>query len=462
VSVLRAHPADLGRRLAARSPAPPPPVAGLPLASFLGRRFGERLELTAAAPEAPVYVAPSESELRFLEAGLAAPLLARGPDPLAPDERRRLLSGQAALIGYEVHELSDCAGAGIACWVLAERGPRPRLGWGALAVLAEHGVPIAVEVPRPLRESGTFRLGVELWQSLAARAIVVAAREARFTAADPAASDTGRHPFQAFHEAIQGALADDETPLVMQVRGFGAQQPIAAELVVALGKPLLPGRREQAVPLDPPWIRLAAALDASGPLSWAAKKMRYYDGLEDLLDLSGIGNRQLHYSTQVGGAAFALLWFSDRARDAYVGRPLAREAPRFAAAGLPMSIGSATAALVNAPLGPPPEAASPALAARLAAQVELARRFAAEENIHVLRALARLGGVTAGYSEELRLPWIRVEAREGREVQRALILVSGAEREDVALSAGGTDLARQAAAELFRRPRVIRLHGSMP
>ena len=45
---------------------------------------------------------------------------------------------------------------------------------------------------------------------------------------------------------------------------------------------------------------------------------------------------------------------------------------------------------------------------------------------------------------------------------RALVLVSGADREDVALSAGGADPARQLAAEVFRRPRVIRLQGSAP
>jgi hypothetical protein len=462
-AVLRAHPADLWKVVAARSAEPPPAQAGVPLATFLGRRFGERTEATPAAPEPTVYVAPSETELRFLEAALAGPLLARAPEELEPGERRRLLSGLAGLVGYEVHELGDCAGAGIACWVLAEAGPRARLGWGTLAVLAEHGTPIAVEVPRPLREGGTFRLGVELWQSLAARAIAVAEREARVVAADPAAADTGRHPFQALHEAIQGSLADEGSPLVLQVRGFGAQQGVAADLVVSVGKPLLPGRRVQVVPLDPPWIRLAAALDASGPLSFAAKGVRYHDGLEDLLDLSGIGNRQLHYSTQVGGAAFALLWFSDRTREAYVGRPFAREAPRFAAAGLPLGLESATEALVAPALGPPPARPSPALAGRLAELVELARRYAAEENVHVLRALARAGGVTAGYSEELRLPWLRVEAREGREVQRALILVSGAGREeDVALSAGGGDLARQVSAEIFRRPRVIRLSGSAP
>jgi hypothetical protein len=411
----------------------------------------------------PVYRQPSETELRFLDAQLAAPLAARAPDGLEPADRRRLLDGLASLVGYRVHELSDCAGPGIACWVLAEAEPA-RLGWGTLAVLARHGAPVAVEVPRPLREAGTWRLGVELWQSLGARAVVVAAREARLEGADPASANTTRHPFEAFHEALHGALVEEGTPLLVQIRGFGVQQPVAEELVVALGRPLLPGRRAQAVPLDPPWIRLAAALDPGGPLGWLAAtgKVRYHDGGKDLLELSGIGNPQLSYSAQVGGPAFALLWFSDRVRDAYVGRPYAREAPRFAAAGLPLPVGPAWRALVEPPLGPPPRTPSPSAAARVGELTALARRYAAEENLHVLRALGRAGGVSAGYSEELRLPWLRIEARDETEVVRAVVLLSGAEREDVRLSAGVPDLARQALAELFRRPRVLRIHGSAP
>src|SRR5262249_45690868 len=101
--------------------------------------------------------------------------------------------------------------------------------------------------------------------------------------------------------------------------------------------------------------------------------------------------------------------------------------------------------------------------ARFAQLVTLGRSYATEENVHILRQLVKLGGsVRAGFSDELRLPYLRIEAREGKEVLRALVLVSGADREDVALQAGGPHLAQQIATELFRRPRVIRLSGSAP
>jgi gamma-polyglutamate biosynthesis protein CapC len=461
LAVLRAHPADLFAAALARGPAPPPPIAGQTLEGFLAARLDEQ----PGEPVPPaVHVPPSETELRFLGEVLGSPLLRRLPDGLPAEERRRLLHGLAGLVGYEVAELTDCAGPGIACWVLAER--EARLGWGTLAVLRELGAPVVVEVPRPLREAGTWRLGVELWQSLGARAVLIAPREARVPTADAAAGDNSRTSFQAFHEAAHGSLLEEGSPIILQVRGFGIQQPVDADLVVATGKPLLPGQRAEAVPLDPPWIRLAAALDPSGVLGWLAPRVRYHDAGLDLLELSGVGNPQLHYTTRVGGVALALLWFSDPAREPYVGRPLAREAHRFAAAGISFVVAPAWRALAEPALAPPPVAPSRALAARLAGLVDLARGYAAEENIHVLRALAqRAGGdvaITAGYSQDLRLSWLRFEAREGKEVQRALVLPGGSAGGDVVLTAGGRDLPRVLGAEIFRRPRVIRLHGSLP
>jgi hypothetical protein len=466
LAVLRVHPLDLWQLLAERAP---PPRAGLPLEAFLGARFGETDDVVPQPPAAGVYTPPSESELRFVDELLAAPLVRRAPEELDAETRRGALAALARLAGYSVEALSDCAGSGVGCWVLAERRGPPDapylLGWGTLAVLTEHGAPVAVEVPRPLREGGTWRLGAELWQALGARALVVGAREtAEQPLADPAATFNLRTPFQAMHEAVHGALADEGSPLILQVRGFGLAQPVSADLVVALGRPLLPGRAAAVVPLDPPWIRLAAALDPSAPLGWAAPGLRYHDGLMDLIELGGIGNAQLHYSTQVGGTAFAMLWFSDRARAPYVGRSFAREAHRFGPVGLPLTVGPPVAALVDPPLGPPPPRPSRALDARFAALVTLGRAYATEENVHILRQLARVPGadVRAGFSDELKLSYLRLEAREGPEVLRALILVSGADREDVALAAGAPNLPRLVATELFRRPRVIRLSGTLP
>jgi hypothetical protein len=472
MAVLRAHPLDLWRFLAERAPAPPAPEAGVALEAFLGAAFGESDAAVPLPPAPGVYTPPSESELRFVDEILAAPLVRRAPEGLPADVRRRAFGHLAALIGYQVHELPDCAGAGVGCWVLAEhRGPPDApygLGWGTLAVRSEQGAPVGVEVPRPLREGGTWRLGVELWQSLGGRGLLVGARELAGQAlADPAATFNLRTPFQAMHESLHGALADEGSPIILQVRGFGVSQPVAADLVVAIGRPLLSVAPDVPVPLDPPWIRLAAALDAAGPLGWAAPGVRYHDGLADLLDLSGIGNPQMHYSTQVGGAAFAMLWFGDATREPYVGRTFAREAHRFGPVGLPLTVGPAPRALCQPALAAPPARASAALGARFATLVATGRAYATTENVHLLRKLAAQAAeshaqVRAAFSDELRLPYLLIEAREGAEVLRALVLVSGADRPDVATDAGAPDLEKLVAGEIFRRPRVIVLHGSQP
>src|SRR5262249_40185815 len=236
LAVLRAHPLDLWQLLADQGaslrsapgraepygapPPAPPPRAGLPLQAFLRARFGETDDLVPQPPAAGVYTPPSESELRFVDELLAAPLIRRAPEGLEPETRRAAIGGLAALIGYSVEYLNDCAGAAIGCWVLAERRGPPEapygLGWGTLAVLTEHGAPVAIEVPRPLREGGSWRLGAELWQALGARALVVGAREVpEQPLADPAATFNLRTPFQAMHEAIHGALSEAGSPPIL-------------------------------------------------------------------------------------------------------------------------------------------------------------------------------------------------------------------------------------------------------
>jgi hypothetical protein len=89
-----------------------------------------------------------------------------------------------------------------------------------------------------------------------------------------------------------------------------------------------------------------------------------------------------------------------------------------------------------------------------------------QENVHILRQLGQLAGpgvsVRAGFSDELKLPYLRLEAREGKEVLRALVLVSGADRGEVTVLAGAPNLHGVVAQELFRRPWIVRLHGSVP
>jgi hypothetical protein len=445
-AVLVMHPDDLGRWVEADVGE----QGGLSLEALLGEGFGEREDLTRAPVDRGTYTPPSETELRFLEELLAKPLV-RG-------EARRA-AYLARLVGYEVRTLGDCAGLGVRCHVLREAAPAEArtLGWGTLAVRPAGAAPIAVEIPRPLREGGSYRLGTELAQSTNARAVVVAGTEVApgpFSP-DAAAAFNERTPFEAFHEAIHAALAGETDPLIVEVRGFGFAQPTAADLVVSLGRPVLPGSGPTGPELPPPLPGILA-----GPLGWAGRPA-VYDGRAELLELGGVGNPQLQYTTRVGGVGFAFLWFSEAARAAYVGRSFASEARRFAALELPMAPVPVARALLYPPLFAPPGKASAPLAARFDRELDVLRRYAASENVHLLR-LADRARVRALWSEELRLPYLLLDMRDGKEVLRAVVLPTRGDGEDMALAAGAPGVDRQIAEELFRRPRVIRLAGVLP
>jgi hypothetical protein len=463
-SVLRVHPDDLWLLLAARAPALPAPEPDVAVEAFLARVYGRGDAESPTAAEG-VYTPPSQSELRFLETLVAAPLLGTGDAAALPiDARRRLAHHMASLVGYELRQLPDGAGAGVGAWLLAEREQPARLGWGVIAGRTGAGEPIAIEVPRPKLETGTWRLGTELWLASGAELLVIAGESlepgdaSEADEADPASGWNLVTPFQAFHEAAHTHLAAGADPMILQVRGFAATQPVHEPLVVTLGRPLLDAA-------DAP-RRLTGALAEHGPLGFLHGGARYYDGSLAMLELAGSGNAQLHYSTRLGTVACALLWFSERVREPFREADPVRERNRFAPFALPLATRSATSALTLPALGAPPAETSRTLATRYQALLGLASAYAAQENVQILR---RLGSATtatpgafvhAGYSPELGRPYLLVEVHEGAEVLRGLVLVPGNEGDERGLDAGATDLPGRVASALFQRPRTITVHGT--
>ena len=474
-SVLRVHPEDLWRLLAERAPPLRAAEPGVALETWLARLYsaGSAAHDAAdgecasdgppAASAQPSYTPPSQSELRFLETLVAAPLLARsdGAHGLSVDARRHLAHHMAGLIGYELRQLPDGAGPGAGCWLLAERQPG-RLGWGVLAGRTGAAQPIAVEVPRPRIESGTWRLGTELWLASDAELLLIAGATSMPVRSeddpDPAAGWNLVTPFQALHQAAHTHLADAKSPMILQVRGFAATQPVREPLVVTLGRPLLDVGDAPA--------RLLSALAEAGPLGFLHGGARYYDGSLAMLDLAGSGNAQLHYSTRLGGVACALLWFSERAREPYREASEEREHARFAPFALELTRRPAAEALAMPMLGAPPAQASATLATRYTALLAIAQAYASEENVQILRRLVAAAAATpgarviAGFSLELGRPYLVVEAREGVEVLRGLVLVPGSDRDDRGFDAGAADLPLRLGQALFQRPRTLTVHGS--
>jgi len=458
VAVLRTHPGDLWRLIAARAPLPPAAEPGLSLAEWLAHWFGEDDPDAQALVRLGTYSPPSETELRFLEEIVVRELMRRAAT--GDLGGLRAVNAMAALVGHAVRRVPDCAGPNAGCWILVENPPPGsprRLGWGLVALREGVGAtPIALEVPRPAREPGTWRLAVELWQTLDARALVSAGIEPGPGGdrgdPDPAAIWNLRTPMQAVHQALHGALRGEHAPAIVQVRGFAFDQPLTADMVLAAAGP--------AWPPSPGVERVL------GGVSWALGNTKLAGDLQTM-ELSGAGSPQLHYSSQVGGVDFGMLWFSEDVRARFRGRDEARETQRFQQLGLSSVKRSAARALAGDPrhpLGPPPAEPSPGLRARFARLLDLAERYAARENPHVLRQLRAEAGpaLQAGFCPELRVGWLLLQESDGTEVRRALILTQAGlpGRRVEEINGDSPILETRIRRALLARPPAVTVHGT--
>jgi gamma-polyglutamate biosynthesis protein CapC len=416
----------------------------------------------APSPQAPPDLAaditnqqPSQSELRFLQV-----LVARWA--LVSERGRTIANAMAGLVGYALTDLPEGLGTEGA-WVLAE-ATRPRtLGWGVLAgrtnVLAN---PIAVEIPRPRREAGTWRLGVELWRHAGGMTLVVADGDVPDDRldADPAATWNVMTGFQAFHQAVYETPRDPERaapmhePAILVIRGFGVTQPIRDAAVVTMPRPLLGPEQLPA--------RIAALLAPEGALGFI-KPVRLNDGAEELVDVTGTGNPQLHYCSKFEGVDCAMLWFSELVRDAYKEVDRDREMQKLERMKVPIVRASAAAALVEPELGAPDPAKVAAAKPRFTELVRIAEAYSIEQNVQLLRVLVNRAAegnrvaVRGGFSDELGRPFLIVELHEGDLVLRGLVLIpSGSERIDLT---AGSERAKHVPELLGRRPRLVTYAG---
>jgi hypothetical protein len=432
--VLRANPADYWRELAAR---PLDSVRGVAIETWIA-------QWSARTPFVPVSGAqpPSPSELRFLEHALAAPALA-GRD-------LRAIRTLAALVDYDVVVLADCLGVGRGCWLLVEtKQPRAR-GWGVIAGRATPGAPITIEVPRPRREAGTLRLGVEVFRRLEASTLIIADPDlpAERGDADPAAPWNLATSLHAFHRAAFHAKRDGA--LMLQLRGFGSTQPIHDRLVVSLWRPIL---APDQVP------RALAAVTSSAALSFLGRP-RFFDGSRELLDLAGTGNPQLEYCERYDATPCALLWVSEPTRAGYREADSERELGTFTKLGVPTTTVSPIAALVE-PALESSTAVPRTLQARYDALLRVAEGYALDGNAQRLRGITAMrASVLGGYSEEVGRAFLQLEVREGNSVIRGLVLVPGGTQR-ISLSPGH-ELPQRVDAALAHRPLSIQLSGRLP
>ena len=438
LAVLRIHPDDLWAVLAA-SGEPPRDLGAGTVARWVTQWMATP---PASAPSEPA----SPTELRVLEELLVTRMVARDP------ARAPWLAALARSIDHQLGWLPDGVAPGQGAWVLAGHG---RPGWLAVAVASGEVEPFVLEVPKPRTETGAGRLAAEAWIVGRGLALVLDAEQPG--GLDPTMPGNVATPFQAAHQALTRAVADDPDAAIVQVRGFAAWRPTREELVISLGTPLLdPARAPAAV------ARLVAPDGALGRLT---ASRRWADGAADVADLHGTGSPQLLYAHALIGPPFAMVWFAEhvRARAAPVG-----EADEVQVRAARFGVGFVEAPLADLLLAPglaAPPPGGPAIDARSAALIALAAEYAETGDVAALAELAARaprGAVRLGWSPDLRIAFVVVELTSGATRIRAAALAGSGWGADCPPIAAGP-AAQQAVWQALqaRCPRMV-VYGGRP
>jgi gamma-polyglutamate biosynthesis protein CapC len=412
------------------------------LLELLSERYAERP--TPAAH--PAYTPPSSAELFWLEQEIVEPLLAwartgvAGPPP-------GMVTLAAELLDYQLIELGSCDAASPCAIMLRERTRPVEAGWGTLVVRrGRAGLATTVEVPRPLHEVETWRVGAELWQLSEAEALLIADMDqpvlgsagvtsSTSTSAsatpwlrpspDPVRPGNLETAFQAIHQGIDRRSNRGRAREVVQIRGLAASRAIDRDVILGLGRPAGEGEVHRScwTTLDP---RLATLISVWG-------SCRVADGSADLYPLSGAGTPQLEYSRELRNREIRVVWLSAGLRDRFRPRDALAQQRGLRQAGFDPQPRSELDELL-APVAPlvvpePAQIREFQRAGELVFEraVSLAVAFAETGNLHAIRGLRELAAahpqlrVTAGLGQAWGRPYLLVEGIERGSGSRALI-----------------------------------------
>jgi hypothetical protein len=261
---------------------------------------------------------------------------------------------------------------------------------------------------------------------------------------DPAAPWNLATALHAFHQAAFHASRDGA--VVLQLRGFGATQPVKDPLVVSTWRPIL------AADQVPPAL---ATLTNGADLAFLGRP-RFFDGSRELLDLAGTGNPQLEYCERYESTPCALLWVSEPMRAAYREADRERELTTFGKLGVATTVAAPVAALLEPALEAAPVPQS--LQARYDALAGIAEGYALDGNAQRLRLLTD-ANVRGGYSDEVGRAFLALEVRDGDHVMRGIVLVPGGTQRTAV--SPGPDLVRRIDAALAHRPLSIQISGRL-
>jgi len=292
---------------------------------------------TVAQPGSGAYRAPSPEELLRMEREVLAPLFdiaARGTGAdgasLAPE--LGAVAGSAETLGMTLRWIADPRGS-----FLLLNDPRNFRGWVLVRIGAS--ADLAIEVARPLSESGTLETALAAFENLNARAMVIAGAAPDANpdgSADLLLPDNAGSLFSLAHQAALRAM-DDRPGAALMIRALNVRpdQSVPREDAVLSFDIVQAGRGA----LSEPAALLLDGLESMG------LSIRLGGGQSDTAGLDALGGPLANYMTQTRNKRFAVLWVSPLARRQLDSEAMQLEGRKFAALGIPVRSSSITAEL---------------------------------------------------------------------------------------------------------------------
>jgi|GEM_PF-4483588 len=259
-----------------------------------------------AAPLSERYHVPNSCQMDYLQEMIIKPIrqaLGRGkPETAELENLRHYLNMRAAALNYELKAFDADAQRRIE-WLLVE--PESQNGWGTYLFRSESS-PWVIEVPRPLIESRSLPVGMDLYGRLDASALFIAGADLqarRDGMSDITRIDNPINPFQAAHRGIYPIDVSLSLPWILQVRGMSPIHSISKDALVSLAVDL---------PDDAPRDFMAQAL--ADDLNRQGWDFEFYDGRYSQIGLKAVDNLQMRYSAALTQGGAATLWISSEMR----------------------------------------------------------------------------------------------------------------------------------------------------
>lgn len=233
--------------------------------------------------------APSPADLHVLEHGVMMTLL--DPGNANTPERIEITTTIAAALGLDLIKYTPSAGR--CYWVLFERASIKR-GWGINVINCARSEPYILQVPKPRREQGTWRLGAFFAEDFDAATLTLGAPFRATTGAlrrEPMTSPSMLHVTQ------RAALAQRPRAWTLQLRGHAATRNVGTELLVT---------HERTFRVEGITPELETFLQRAGELGVEFDYDRAEFGYAQLHGLPDLSSR---YASTVAGGRFARLWF---------------------------------------------------------------------------------------------------------------------------------------------------------